>query len=463
MKFYFSILLGLSLGLAGAQTSPNLLFLLADDMRPDAIAALGNPRIKTPNIDGLIARGTTFTRATCSYPICVVSRAEIITGTHGWENGVDGIRNQLRPDASFWGDALQNAGYETWYVGKWHTHGRPSARGYQQVKGLFSGGGGRWWTEGQSDWKGFPVTGYRGWVFQGEDRSQMFPEKGVGLTPDIDSKFADAAIELIQSMPTKPWFLHVNFTGPHDPLFMPPGLEGVYGANDMEIPPNFLRQHPFDHGNIDGRDEVLLAFPRTKGAVQDLLRVYYSVIDYVDRQIGRILTALEESGQLDNTIVVFASDHGMGVGSHGLRGKQSMYEHTMNVPLILAGPGIQANHLTDAQVYLRELYPTTCELLGAPIPDAVSAESFMPVLRGEQAEHHEAVFGYFRDSQRMIRVDRWKYAIYPLVNKVQLFNLKNDPHELVNLSGREEYAAKEAELAKRLTEWRVDMDDPALQ
>jgi len=389
--FTLAALLVTSAAAASGQQSPNILILVADDMRPDAIHARKNDRIQTPNLDRLAARGVTFTQATCSYPICVVSRAEMMTGRHAWENGVDGLGGtKLREGQVFWAEAFRKAGYATCYTGKWHTHGRPSQRGYAEVAGLFSGGGGQWWKPGQSDWKGFPITGYNGWIFQSDDGKQKFPELGVGLTPGIDGKFADAAIEFIQRQSAQPWFLHVNFTGPHDPLFMPPGMEGKYQAANMALPANFLPQHPFDHGNLKGRDEMLMPFPRTPEAVREELRVYYSVIDYLDRQIGRIVQALEASGQLERTVIVFTSDHGMSVGSHGLRGKQNMYEHTINVPLLVAGPGISKRE-TTAQVYLRDLYPTTCEWAGIPIPPSVTAKSLAPVLRGPSQTHREEI------------------------------------------------------------------------
>ncbi|MFT5468910.1 MAG: arylsulfatase A-like enzyme [Verrucomicrobiales bacterium] len=448
---------------AFADDRPNILFLLADDQRPDTISALGNDRIETPNLDKLVARGTTFTRATCSYPICVISRAEIMSGMHGWENGVNGLdSSSFHEDVSFWGETLKNAGYQTWYVGKWHTNGRPSTRGYSDVNGLFSGGGGKFWKEGQTDWKGFPITGYRGWIFQSDDGKEKFPDRGVGLTPDIDAKFADAAIELIEADSDEPWFLHVNFTAPHDPLFIPPGYDGKYAAEDMELPANFLPEHPFDHGNLKGRDETLMHFPRTEEATLDVLRVYYSVVDHLDKQVGRILAALEESGEAENTIIIYSSDHGMGVGSHGLRGKQSMYEHTINVPMIIAGPGIEAGRRTPAQVYLRELYPTTCELVGVEIPKAVTAKSFAPVIRGESEIHHREIFGYFRDSQRMIRNNRWKLIVYPQEMRAQLFDLKNDPDELNDLSGSLDNMGTLSRMGDRLEKWRKRTGDPLL-
>ena len=447
-----------------AERAPNVLFLLADDMRPDCLSALGNSRIATPNLDDLAARGMTFTRATCSNPICVVSRAEMLTGMHGWENGVTGMTgNRFVEGVSFWADTLKQAGYETWYVGKWHTNGRPSGRGYSDVAGLFSGGGGKYWKEGQVDWKGFPITGYRGWIFQTDDGKTKFPELGVGVTPDISEKFADAAISLIERKTEAPWFCHVNFTAPHDPLFIPPGLEGKYRAEDMSLPENFLPEHPFDHGNFDGRDEALLHWPRTPEAIKDLLRVYYSVIDDMDAQIGRILAALEKTGQRENTLIIFTSDHGMGCGSHGLRGKQNMYEHTINVPFVAAGPGIAEGSKTDAQIYLRELYPTTCDLAGVEIPGAVTAESFAPVLRGEKASHHEVIYGCFRDCQRMIRTaDGWKLVRYPQVDRWQLFDLNRDPFELENLAGKTAFSEKFEALKARLDAWRRETGDPLL-
>lgn len=465
-RFSALILLLLTPGFLSAEpaTRPNILFLLADDMRGDAIAALGNPRIETPNLDALVARGMTFTRATCSYPICVVSRAEMLTGMHGWENGIAGISgSKLAPIATDWADTLAQGGYETWHVGKWHVSGRPSTRGYTDSAGLFSGGGGKYWKEGQRDWKDFPITGYRGWIFQDDDPKIQYPEMGIGLTPDISSKFADAAISLIERKPEKPWFCHVNFTAPHDPLFMPPGLEGKYQTEEMKLPENFMPDHPFDHGNYAGRDEALLDWPRTEHAIKDLLRVYYSVIDDLDTQIGRILATLEKTGQLDNTIIIFSSDHGMSCGSHGLRGKQNQYEHTINVPFIMAGPGIPVGVKSDAHIYLRELYPTTCDLAGIEIPNAVTSLSFAPILRGESDEQHDAIYGYFTDTQRMIRTDDgWKLIRYPKANRWQLFNLNDDPFELTNLADSKDPAhiEKFEDLRKRLATWRRKQSDP---
>ena len=440
---------------------PNVLFLLSDDQRPDTIRALGNPAIETPHLDALVRTGTVFTRAVSPNPICTPARAEIMTGCSSLRNGVLDFGGKVLPRLTLWAEAMRAAGYHTWYVGKWHNDGRPSTRGYEESRGLFSGGGGRWATDDR-DWKGRPITGYRGWIFQ-TDAGQKFPEKGVGLTADISSRFADAAIELIRRKPKEPFFLHVNFTAPHDPLIMPPGYEGKYDPERIPLPANFLPEHSFDHGNLRGRDEQLLPWPRTPGAVREELAYYYAVISHMDRQIGRILASLDETGQADHTLVIFAGDQGLAVGSHGLRGKQNMYEHTVGVPLVLRGPGIAKGARIDAQLYLRDLYPTVCELAGVPIPESVEGRSLVPVMAGKAESVYPHVFGYFRHFQQMIRTERWKLIEYPQIGRTQLFDLTTDPAEMHDLSADPGQAQRIAALRAKLRAWQREVGDPLVK
>jgi arylsulfatase A-like enzyme len=440
------------------QRPPNILFLLTDDQRPDTIAALGNDVIQTPHLDRLVREGVAFTRAVCANPICTPSRAEILSGCNGFRNGVIDFGRQIDPQLATWPRTFQAAGYHTWYVGKWHNDGKPIERGYEQTLGLFWGGGGRW-AKDAVDFKGFPITGYRGWVFQ-DDQGRKFPERGVGLTADISARFADAAIELIQRRPAKPFFLHVNFTAPHDPLIMPPGYETKYPPEEMPLPANFLPRHPFDHGNFEGRDERLLPWPRTEQLVREVTAVYYAVVSHMDEQIGRILAALDKTGLAKNTIVIFSSDHGIALGSHGLRGKQNMYEHTVGVPLVFRGPGIPRGERRDAHVCLRDLFPTACELAGLEIPATVQGKSLAAVLDGRQKEVYPFVVCYFRDKQRMIRTDRWKLINYPHIDRWQLFDLTNDPAEMKNLADAPEQRAVVADLREKLAAWQKQAHDP---
>jgi arylsulfatase A-like enzyme len=230
----------------------------------------------------------------------------------------------------------------------------------------------------------------------------------------------------------------------------------------MPVPPNYLPRHPFDHGNFNGRDEQLWTWPRTESDVRQELCLYYSVISHLDEQVGRIVDALERTGQAERTIVVFSGDHGLAIGSHGLRGKQNMYEHTVGVPLILAGPGIPKGERRSAQVYLRELYPTLCELAGVAIPATVEGPGFAAALRDPRKMIREYAFAYFEDSQRMIRGDRWKLIRYPKVEKEQLFDLTRDPFEVQDLSDEPESAAVLANLHAELEAWQRQVGDPIL-
>lgn len=438
---------------------PNILLLVSDDQRPDTIHALGNDVIRTPNLDRLVREGSAFTRATCANPICTPSRAEILTGCNSFRNGVLDFGGKFSPDVPLMPQWFRDAGYRTWYVGKWHNHGAPVERGYDATNGLYRGGGGKFYKP-QVDWAGRPVTGYRGWIFQ-DDEGNKFPERGVGLTPDISGLFADAAIEQIKLETDQPFFLHVNFTAPHDPLFLPTGYEDAYDAKAMPLPKNFMARHPFDHGNFEGRDEKLFLWPRTPAETRGELAAYYAVISHMDAQIGRVLAALEETGKLDNTIVVFTSDHGLGVGSHGLRGKQSMYEHTIGVPLLMRGPGIPKGRQIAAQCVLRDLFPTLAALAGIESPGKrVDGLSLKPVLAGDTEHVHPFITGYFRNFQRMIRTDRWKYVEYPAVDEQQLFDLHADPHELTILIDSPEASEVKDRLKRQLRQWQRENGDP---
>lgn len=435
---------------------PNIVLLVSDDQRPDTIASLGNRHIQTPHLDELVRRGLAFTRATCAHPLCYPSRAELLTGCTGFRNGsYSGLK--LNPDVPLLPRLLKNAGYHTWYVGKWHTAGRPSTVGYEDTDGLYAGGGMN--DDSYVDFRGRPATGYRGWVLQSDDR-KLFLDKGVGLTPNISAEFADAAIRLLSRKPDKPFFLHVNFTAPHDPRMWPTGYEKMYDASKLSLPANFLPEHPFDHGNARGRDEVLLPFPRTKGDIQQELACYFAVISHLDAQIGRIIKALDETGQRENTTIIYTSDHGLALGSHGLVGKQNMYEHTIGVPLVMAGPGIPAGQRTAAQCYLRDLMPTICELAGMKLDQQIDGRSLTPVLKDPAAEVHPFVVGYFQDSQRMIREGDWKLIWYPKLDRRQLFNLADDPHELKDLSAAPEAIGQIRGLPRKLITWLKEHGDP---
>lgn len=442
-----------------AADRPNILLIVSDDQRPDTIHALGNSIIRTPSLDRLVEEGSAFTRAICANPICTPSRGEILTGCTGFRSGVIDFGGKIDPQLPTMARWFAAAGYATCYVGKWHNDGRPTEHGYDFTKGLYHGGGSKF-AKPATDFAGRPTTGYTGWIFQ-DDEQNLFPEKGVGLTPEISQHFADAAIEVIQAADENPFFLHVNFTAPHDPLMLPPNWGTTYKPDEMALPKNFLPEHPFDHGNFDGRDEKLFLWPRTPEETRREIAAYYAVISHMDAQIGRILDALKQTGELENTVIVFSSDHGLGIGSHGLRGKQNMYEHTIGVPLLMRGPGIPKQSQFSAQCCLRDLFPTLCDLVGIKGPgQKIDGISLAPILAGKARQVYPFVTGYFRNSQRMIRTEEWKYIEYPAVNKQQLFQLTADPDETKNLIDDESFKEVRQHLAAQMHQWFLEHGDP---
>jgi arylsulfatase A-like enzyme len=457
------LLLATFFSLARAQTPPpNVLLIVSDDQRADTIHALGNPYIETPNLDRLVAAGSSFTRAIAPNPHCTPSRAEIMTGATGFRNGSAPFGNAIDPKLVLWANAMRKGGYHAWYSGKWMNDGSPKTRGYEETSGLYSAGGagGRDNLTYPKSYNGRAVTGYTGWTFK-TDTGKAELEKGVGLTPLTDRHIADGAIAFINRRATKPFFLHVNFTAPHDPRHFPPGYEKKYDPAAIPLPANYLPEHPFDHGYAGGRDEQILPLPRDPMAVKGELAAYYAVISHMDEQIGRMMEALRATGQDKNTVIIFTSDHGLAMGSHGLMGKQNMYEHTIGVPLIMAGPGIPHDQRIGAQTYLRDLYPTVCDLTGIPIPATVEGRSLGPVLTGLTREIYPEVYGYWHNAdkngplpiERMVRTDRWKLIYYSHLNRYQLFDLSSDPNELKDLAAKPEYQVLVASLQRKLTDW----------
>jgi arylsulfatase A-like enzyme len=469
-----ALLLGVLATSAAGQTDrqPNILLIVTDDQRPDTIRALGNSYIDTPNLDRLVTRGSTFTRAIAANPVCISSRAEILTGASGFRNGSSPFGAVMKPEMTFWGDTMRQAGYVTWYSGKWMNDGSPKTRGYDETSALYTSD-----AVGRSAkptyakaYNGAAVTGFGDWTFKTND-GKVEVDKGIGLTPITDRHIADGAIALIGRRPARPFFLHVNFTAPHDPRHFPPGYEKKYDPATIPLPANFLAEHPFDHGNANQRDEKLLPLPRAVNEVKAEIAIYYALISHLDRQVGRLIEALRATGQEQHTIVIFTSDQGLAIGSHGLLGKQNMYEHTIGVPLIMAGPGIPMNRRFDAQTYLRDLYPTLCDFLGAPIPVTVEGRSLRPVLQGLAREIYPEVYAYWHISssraakmadsgiaaelpiERMVRTDRWKLIYYSHLQRYQLFDLANDPHELRDLSPQPEHQGIKAELQRKLRDW----------
>jgi arylsulfatase A-like enzyme len=242
----------------------------------------------------------------------------------------------------------------------------------------------------------------------------------------------------------------VPFDAPHDPHIVPDDFPIHYDVAKIPLPKNFLPQHPWDNGEMTIRDEVLLRWPRQPAEIRAMIADYYRYISYLDSLIGRVLDALEASPYAKNTLVVFAADSGVARGSHGLIGKQNVYEHSVRVPLIIAGPGIPSNQKTDAMCYLFDVMPTLGALAGVAGPSTSEGLDLTPTLHQPSTPARTSMMFAYRDGQRALRDERWKLIRYPQVDRTQLFDLQTDPDEITNLADRPEHAARIATMMRAL-------------
>ncbi|HRE80358.1 MAG TPA: sulfatase-like hydrolase/transferase, partial [Opitutaceae bacterium] len=280
----------------------------------------------------------------------------------------------------------------------------------------------------------------------------VIDDRGEELRRDSSQRHADATLTYLKTRgsSSKPFYIYIAPPVPHDPRVAPAEFHRLYDPAKIPLPAAFLPQHPWDNGEMAVRDEHLAPWPRTPEDTRQQLADYYATITAFDYQVGRVFAALKASGEWENTIVVFTSDNGLSMGEHGLFGKQNLYEFGgMHVPFVIAGPGIPQGK-KSALVYLMDLLPTFAEIAGAPIPSEVEGKSLVAVIQGREDKVRDLLYTGYRDGQRAIRDQRWKLYRYPLVDRTQLFDLANDPHELKNLADDPKHAGKRAELTEKL-------------
>ena len=439
-----SALLAVTVSLSAAPAT-NVVFIFADDQRADTIAALGNPVIKTPNLDRLVKRGVAFTRAYMQGgnggATCVPSRAMLLSGRSLAQIDERLLKHQT------WPNAFGAAGYATFAAGKWH-NGPPSIpKSFQQAKALFVGGMANPLKAPTSD---MLPTG------------KLTPAK---ISPKhLCEEATDETLAFLKSQEGKqPFFSYLAFDGPHDPHIVPEGFPVDYAPASIPLPPNFLPQHPFDNGEMVIRDEQLLPWPRKQADIQTMLAEYYRYISFLDVQVGRVLDAVDASPYAANTIIVYAADSGVARGSHGLIGKQNLYEHSMRVPLIVAGPGIAADKRSDAMCYLFDVMPTLGKLCGVTAPKDSQGSEFSAVLKDPSKPARPFLMFGYKSFQKALNDGRWKLIRYPHVDRTQLFDLQADPYETKDLAAQPEHAERiKAMLAKLGTEMKADGDNDPL-
>ncbi|NOV04197.1 sulfatase-like hydrolase/transferase [Paenibacillus planticolens] len=447
---------------------PNIVFIIADDHRFDGIGAYGNQVVQTPVLDGLAAEGVRFasiyTMGGQTAALCVPSRACLLTGTNVFratvtekEVTLEETENPqlwaINPSCPTWPEVYQREGYRTFGTGKWHNGNGSFARSFSDGANIFFGGMG--------EHIGLPIHDY--------DPNGIYDSDQAATSEKFSTElFAEAAVDFIQQYKEEePFVLYVAFTAPHDPRTPPQAYLERYPSEDMPLPGNFMPEHPFDNGELHVRDEQLASFPRKPEEVRRHLAEYYSMITHMDEQIGRIVQALEETNQRERTIIVYTADHGIALGQHGLMGKQSLYEHSLHIPLIMQGPGLPKGKEVCGLGCQIDIFPTLCELTETPLPRTVEGKSMVRMISGEAMAARKNVFAAYKNVQRMVSDGRWKLIRYfrsggAGTNRTQLFDLYNDPGETCDLA---EDPAKREQLQRmehELLAWQQSVEDPIL-
>ncbi|ANW97419.1 hypothetical protein AXE80_03355 [Wenyingzhuangia fucanilytica] len=459
---------------------PNILFIFADDQTFNTIGALENCPVKTPNLDKLMNNGVsfshTFNQGSFTPAVCVASRTMLNTGAFIWNAATyskkgknihdpNAPKNNPKYDISFkmpeqyWPQYLKQAGYDTYMSGKWHVGevapkdifdytkdvrpGMPN-----QTKGRYA----RTFEKDKPDtWS--PYNKELGGFWQGGKHwSEVLADNGI------------AFIEKAKQNET-PFFMYLAFNAPHDPKQAPKRFVDMYDANKIEIPENFISEYPYNQAAGAGRglrDEKLAPFPRTPYSVQVNRQEYYASISHMDEQVGKILTALEASGKAENTYIFFTADHGLAIGDHGFMGKQNMYDASMRVPMIVCGPNVPKGKVIDEFVYLQDIMPTSLELAGLEKPATIDFNSLLPLVKGEvKKSKYPTVYGAYFGSQRMYRTKDYKMIVYPTINVVRLYDMKNDPMEMNDLAvDKEKHKRILKKMFKEYKEVQKQMKDP---
>ncbi len=448
----------LSAGIAAAQPRPNVLFIAIDDQN-DWIGHLGgHPLAKTPHIDALAARGTTFTNAHCQAPLCNPSRTSVLTGLRPSTTGIYGLAPSFRSVKSLTARVtlpqyFAAHGYDTAGDGKiFH-------------QGTRSGG-----KEASAD---FQTAGGHGGVGAKPPRKLVPPSPAIshplvdwGVWPldnddSVKGDFAVAywAVDQIRSAPKgKPFFIAAGFFLPHVPCYATQRWFDLYPDDDIVLPA-ILEDDRDDTPRFSWYLHWALPEPRLSEIRQmsqwrNLVRSYLACTSFVDAQIGRVLVALEESGHAEDTVVVLWSDHGWHLGEKGITGKNSLWERSTRVPLIFAGAGIPPGQRCEFPVELLDIYPTLIALAGLRAQNDLEGMSLVPYLHDPQAPRERPAITTHNRGNHAVRSDRYRFIHYADGSE-ELYCLETDPHEWDNLAGQDAYAAVMSEHRKWLP--RVDV------
>jgi len=463
---------GLPQGGAPPRDAPNIIFIMTDDQRQDAMSAYGNKILKTPNMDRIAAGGIRFTEAFVTNALCAPSRASILTGLYSHAHGVitngDGpvYRNQpgLRDDQITFVHLLRQAGYHTALVGKWHI---------------------RSWPTGFDQWIILPGQGSY------HDPNMIANGVRVKMRGHVEDVIGDQALTFLQNRPKdKPFCLLYQFKAPHRAWLPAARFEKMFDDIDIPTPrtfedrlegrPEAVRKAEMAIADMpDFRDrgapETLPRQERKRRNLQLLVKNYYRVLLGVDENVGRVLDFLDKNGLAENTIIVYTSDNGFFLGEHGLFDKRLMYEPSIRVPMLVRFPArVKSGQVDSTHIVLNiDVAPTLLNLAGVPVPSWMHGRSWLPLLERQETPWRDAfLYEYYEypavhcvRKNRGVRTDRWKLIhFWEQPEEWELYDLKNDSDETNNLANRPEHSERVRILRAKLAELRRevgDMDPPS--
>lgn len=476
-------------------TQPNILWICSDQQRYDTISALGNSLIRTPNIDQLAERGVTFTQTYCQSPVCTPSRASFLTGRYPRTTRCRQNGQTIPADERLLPRMLRDHGYRSGLSGKLHLSSCSGGKVEQRIDDGYDVF--HWSHHPDPDWE---ANDYQRWLREkGVAWKDIYPSReerdtssdprtgepyGPYVWPGVPEEFhqttwcAEMAIEFIKENAGRPWLFSVNMFDPHHPFDPPAEYLHRYRPDQMPLPkyrpgeldnkPRYQQlDHEWAHNDVGGMHVATLS-PREQ---QKITAAYYAMVELIDTQVGRMVDALEQTGQLENTIVIFMSDHGEMLGDHGLYLKgPHFYEQAVHVPLIISWPQqFQADTRCEELVELVDLAPTLLESCSIEIEPQIQGRSLIRQLRGEQSAgpHREDVYCEYYNSWThprsygtMLRTRDHKLVVYHGTEPGELYDLNADPDEFDNLWDRPEHQETKIRLMQRLFDRSVFTMDP---
>ena len=465
-----------------AAERPNILWICTDQQRYDTIRALGNPHINTPSIDKLVGEGVSFTQAYAQSPVCTPSRAAFLTGRYPRTTKCRQNGQAMPPNEKLISRLFADAGYTCGLAGKLHlatcANGVVETRiddGYEVF---------HWSHHPQPDW---PENAYTQWLHsKGTSWEELYGgpstdyiKHGVPEEFNQTTWCADKTIEFIREQKGEPWFFSYNCFAPHHPFDPPAEFLAQYNPADMPLPKTktgelenkttyqqldgqFAHNDPnaYDMGKMTDRDK------------QEITAAYYAMVELIDKQVGRMVSALEETGQLENTIVIFMSDHGEMLGDHGfyLKGPH-FYDEAVRVPLVFSWKDrFQADIRADCLMELIDIAPTLLEASGLEIPEYIQGRTLLPILLGQApaGQHRDYVFSEYYNAWThkhsygsMLRTREEKMVVYHGTDQGELYDLKSDPDEFENLWSDASHAELKMRMMKACFDASVFTMDPS--